>query len=136
MTGGKSLAHILCVDDDPTANEVKRKLLDRAGHQVDLCVSADAAMRRLAESRYDAMITDWRLGEVSARRVIQAARELASETLVVVVSGFVAEAFQSQGPAADLYLDKPVDPSELLMILDALLRERHKEPLVQKQGPA
>lgn len=136
MTEGKNLAHILCVDDDPAANEIKHTILGRAGHQVELCLSADMAVRRLSEERYDALITDWRLGEVSARRVIQAARGLASKTLVVVVSAFIAEAFQSQGPVADLYLDKPVDPSELVMILDALLREQGVQPAVQERGPA
>lgn len=135
MTEGRNLAHILSVDDDPAANEMKRVILDRAGHRVELCMSADSAVRRLAEVRFDALITDWRLGEVSARRVVQAARELGSETLVVVISGFLAEAFQSQGPVADLYLDKPVDPSELLMILDTLLRGRGKETASQKQRP-
>ncbi len=126
------MAHILCVDDDPAANAIKDKILGRAGHRVDLCLSADSAVRRLTEGRYDALITDWRLGGVSARTVVQAARGLASKTLIVVVSGFIAEAFQSQGPVADLYLDKPVDPSELVMILDALLREQGREASPQK----
>ncbi len=130
------MAHILCVDDDPAANTIKSAILRRAGHRVDLCLSADAAVQRLKDEHYDALITDWRLGEMSARSVIQAARALASKTLVVVVSGFVTEAFQSQGPVADLYLDKPVDPSELVMILDALLREQGREASLQKLGPA
>lgn len=131
---GKNLARILCVDDDPTANELKREILSRAGHRVDLCISVEAAVQHLRQAMYDVLIADWRLGEVNARRVLQTARELGSETLIVVVSGFIAEAFQAQGPVADLYLDKPVDPKELLMVLDALLRERKRQPTTKAQG--
>ena len=123
------------MDDDPTSNEVKRMLLKNAGHEVDICLSADDAVCKLGQTSYDALVTDWRLGEESARRVIQAARNLANQTLVVVVSVFIAEAFQSQGPVADLYLDKPVDPNEFLMILDALLWERSMHAEQAINGP-
>ena len=80
------MARILCVDDDSTANLTKRNVLQRAGHSVDICKSADDAVFRLRATAYDALITDWRLAEGSARGIIQAAR-LQSETLVIVVSG-------------------------------------------------
>jgi len=41
---------------------------------------------------------------------------------VIVVSGYVSRAFQSSEPTADIYLEKPVDPSELVTILETLLR--------------
>jgi len=41
---------------------------------------------------------------------------------VVVVSGYVSEAFQAAEPLADLYLEKPVDPGELVTIVNELLK--------------
>ena len=117
------MARVLCVDDDVNAIKLKRAILERAGHKVDQSTSAESAIEMLAAFSYDAIVTDWRLGEQSARRVILAAKQ-ETETPVVVVSGYVSEAFQAPGAVADLYLDKPVDPSELLQILDALLTER------------
>jgi DNA-binding response OmpR family regulator len=119
------VGRILCVDDDQQTNLLKRKILERAGYRVDISISSDEAIERLVTASYDAVITDWRLGEENARRVIQAAR-LDRDTRIIVVSGFTAEAFQSPGPLADLYLDKPVDPAELLIIIATLLKQRQR----------
>jgi len=43
---------------------------------------------------------------------------------VVVVSGYVAEAFRAAEPMADIYLEKPADPRELVQILGTLLQAR------------
>jgi DNA-binding response OmpR family regulator len=116
------VGRILCVDDDLKLIQMKRKLLERAGHRVDICTSLDEAIRALHSSVFDAVITDWRLGVDDARQVIVAAKQ-GKGTRVIVVSGFTSDAFQSSGPQADLYLSKPVDPAELLLILAALLQQ-------------
>jgi DNA-binding response OmpR family regulator len=120
------MAHILCVDDDVAALELRRAILERAGHQVDVQTSVPQAIEKVMSRAYDAVVTDWRLGGHTARGLIQAAK-VNPQMPVVVISGFVAEAFQSAEPLANLYLDKPVNPSELMEILDVLLRERGKQ---------
>ena len=46
---------------------------------------------------------------------------------VVVVSGYVAEAFQAAEPLADLYLEKPVNPEELVTIVNELLKSQERD---------
>ena len=70
---------------------------------------------------YDAVVTDWRLGDASGRAIVQAAKTH-STMPVVVVSGYVSEAFQAAEPLADLYLEKPVNPEELVTIMNELLK--------------
>jgi DNA-binding response OmpR family regulator len=46
------------------------------------------------------------------------------------------EAFQAAEPLADIYLEKPVDPRELVQILNALLETRvGASPLSQPNTP-
>jgi DNA-binding response OmpR family regulator len=45
---------------------------------------------------------------------------------VVVVSGYVSEAFQAAEPLADLYLEKPVNPEELVTIVNELLKNQSR----------
>jgi DNA-binding response OmpR family regulator len=66
------------------------------------------------------VVTDWRLGDASGRDIVVAARRLA-DTPVVVISGFVNEAFQAEDPLADYYLEKPVNPDELISVVNDLV---------------
>lgn len=102
---------------------MKQHILQAAGHAVSACVSIDQALLELDSRSFDAVVTDWRLGDGVGRSIIERAKSHASLP-VIVVSGFVTEAFQAAAPLADLYLEKPVDPSELVSMLDTLLRGR------------
>ena len=114
------MANILCVDDEPHVAELKCAILKAAGHQVTSATSAQEAIEKLQQHNYDAIVTDWRLGDGDGRAIVHAAKTR-STTPVVVVSGYVSEAFQAAEPLADLYLEKPVDPEELVTIVNELL---------------
>ena len=117
------VASILCVDDDPDVVALKKQILESAGHKVTACLSTEQAVHALSDQTFDAVVTDWRLGDGLGREVVQSAKAHASVP-VIVVSGFVTEAFQAAEPLADLYLEKPVNPQELLKVLETLLRGR------------
>ena len=64
--------------------------------------------------------------------MVQAAKDHSSMP-VVVVSGYVAEAFQAAEPLADLYLEKPVNPEELVTIVNELLKSQERDEEGQKR---
>ncbi|HTY84154.1 MAG TPA: response regulator [Silvibacterium sp.] len=117
------MAKILCVDDDPDVIALKRIILEQAGYEVTTCISAEDAIREIQRVAFDGIVTDWRLGRDRGRAIVEAAKAQ-SAVPVVVVSGFVKEAFQAAEPMADIYLEKPEDPRELVKILDTLLDVR------------
>ncbi len=121
------MAKILCVDDEPHVVTLKCAILEQAGHKVTPATSAHEAIVKLNQESFDAVVTDWRLGDADGRAVVQAAKSH-SAMPVVVVSGYVAEAFQAAEPLADLYLEKPVNPEELVTIVNELLRSGDKAP--------
>jgi two-component system alkaline phosphatase synthesis response regulator PhoP len=120
-----NMARILCVDDEPHVVTLKCAILESAGHTVTASTSARDAMEKLQSNTYDAVVTDWRLGDANGRAVVQAAKNNSSMP-VVVVSGYVAEAFQAAEPLADLYLEKPVNPEELVTIVNELLKSSER----------
>ena len=115
------MAKILCVDDEPNIVSLKCKILEAAGHKATPSTSAQDAIEKLEHEAYDAVVTDWRLGDENGRAIVQAAKNN-STMPVVVVSGFVSEAFQAPEPLADLYLEKPINPEELVTIVNELLK--------------
>jgi two-component system, NtrC family, response regulator HydG len=115
------MAKILCVDDEPHVVTLKCAILQQAGHTVTPSTSAQDAVSKIQNDDFDAVVTDWRLGDGNGRAVVEAAKKHSSLP-VVVVSGYVSEAFQAAEPLADLYLEKPVNPDELVTIVNELLR--------------
>ena len=115
------MAKILCVDDEPAAVALKQTILQQAGHTVATCCSANDAVALLSRESFDAVVTDWKLGEESGRQILLAAKT-GAQVPVVVVSGYCTEAFRAAEPQADIYLEKPVDANELVAIVGALLR--------------
>ncbi len=119
------MAKILCIDDESSIVTLKCAILQAAGHQVTSASSARDAIEKLKHNDYDAVVTDWRLGDGDGRSIVQAAKSR-STMPVVVVSRYVSEAFQAAEPLADLYLEKPVDPRELVTIVNELLKSTGK----------
>lgn len=116
------MARILCIDDEPHVVSLKCAILEQAGHEVTPATSAKQAIEMMSLNDYDAVVTDWRLGDSNGRGIVLAAKSNSTSTPVVVVSGYVAEAYQSAEPLADLYLEKPVNPEELVTIVNELLK--------------
>jgi DNA-binding response OmpR family regulator len=114
------VAKILCVDDEPAAVALKQAILERAGHVVTTSSSANEAIALLSRESFDAVVTDWKLGEESGRQILIAAK-VGAQVPVVVVSGYCTDAFRAAEPQADIYLEKPVDSNELVAIVNALL---------------
>ena len=117
------MARILCVDDDPVTISIRKEMLGQAGYTVTTCLSVQDAIRELDVTDYDAVVTDWKFEKDSGRTILYAAKSKSSVP-VVVISGYVGEAFQAAEPLADIYLEKPADARELLQILKILLEVR------------
>jgi DNA-binding response OmpR family regulator len=115
------MARILCIDDEPNVVRLKCAILEQAGHDAVAATSAQQAIALMNAEQFDAVVTDWRLGAASGHSVLAAAKRR-SPIPVVVVSGYVEEAYRASEPLADLYLEKPVNPEELVMVVNELLR--------------
>jgi two-component system response regulator PilR (NtrC family) len=115
------MARILCVDDEQHAAKLKCIILETAGHQAIPATSVREAIALMESNPFDVVVTDWRLGDACGRDIVVAARKL-SDAPVVVISGYVNEAFQAADPLADFYLEKPVNPEELISLVNDLVK--------------
>jgi diguanylate cyclase (GGDEF)-like protein/PAS domain S-box-containing protein len=85
--------HALIVEDSPLDAEFNVRVLDRAGFQVscDVVSMPDDLAKRLRETRYDVILSDYRLQGWSGLETIKLVRESNLLTPVVIVTGTLGD---------------------------------------------
>jgi len=112
---------ILLVEDDPSVRRVARKVLTRAGFEVEEAGDAEVglAMLEAAAGRFDVVLTDLVLPGMGGRDLVDAIREHSSDQAVIVMSGYAAGSPGSRGelPPEIAFIRKPFTPEGLLGIV-------------------
>lgn len=115
---------ILLIDDDETARESTRTVLETWACEVIAAGSLSDAMRRLAGSTPDGVIADYRLaGKYTGLDAIHALRQRFGDLPGIIITGDVAarplRALQESGLQL---LHKPVPPSRLRAFVESVRR--------------
>ncbi|MBO9569208.1 MAG: PIG-L family deacetylase [Cellulomonas iranensis] len=108
----------LVLEDDLDAAELLRLTLVRAGFDVDVVGTTEAALAALgalARGHYDVLVTDIQLPGESGLKLLPVVRRLDPTITVMVVTAYPTfdHALEALREAADEFLVKPVDPDEL-----------------------
>ena len=124
MTENKD--HILVVEDEDALREVTAERLIENGYLVTQAATGEAACDLLAEFAFDIVITDLRLPGMDGMAVIEKARELYSEIIAIVVTGYgtVQDAVAAIKRGASDFVTKPFQFDQLLHILASTLEQR------------
>jgi DNA-binding response OmpR family regulator len=121
---------VLVVEDFEVLAEAIGTGLRREGMAVDVVLDGNAALERLAVTRYDVVVLDRDLpgvhGDEICRRL--AAERSSSRILMLTAASTVQERVDGLSLGADDYLPKPFDFSELIARVRALAR-RSAAPL-------
>ncbi len=106
---------VLLVDDEPAFARAVRDLLTLQGHQVTVVDSAMAALERSASHRFDVILTDYSLGEVTGAELAERLADRGDDTFVVLITGYAVEiddpSLLSRG--VDAVLPKPCRGDDL-----------------------
>ena len=121
-----SSPHLLVIEDDAFMAALLRFVLERQGLQVTVLGDGRAALECLqSEARFDAVVLDLRLPQVSGMEVLTRMRALAALSCTPVLVLSALDGGQEVAAALDAgagdYLTKPFDPQELLARLRRLL---------------
>ncbi|ABW66326.1 sigma-54-dependent transcriptional regulator [Desulfosudis oleivorans] len=113
MAGAK--ANILVVDDELSMRELLDVMLSREGYKVACAEDGTQALSMLGEMKFDLVLCDVRLGDMSGIDVLKAAKKANHDTVVIMISAYatteVAVAAMNEG-AYD-FVPKPLDSAEL-----------------------
>ena len=120
---------MLC-EDDPKAAVVLCERLNKEGFLVDVALTADEAIIKVAKTSFGAILVDLQLPEGDGIDLIKRLRALPQiyNTLLVVLSADASGSASEERPSTLLnildWLDTPIDVDRLVRVLD--------RPLVRK----
>lgn len=121
-----ALRRILIVDDEDTIRHALSRYLRLRQYDVDTAESGNAAMERLALSRYAVLVSDVRMPGMSGLEVLRRVRELDEDIGVVMLSAVndAPTATEALAGGALDYLTKPIDLGDFQKAIEAALRKR------------
>ncbi len=123
---------IAMLEDDPSQRELLAHWLRTAGHHIRAFERGSDLVCALAQERFDVLLLDWNLPEVSGIDVLRELRERLHSTIWVIFytardqEEDVVRAFRA---GADDYLVKPARRMELLARLEAVTGRRRRVQL-------
>jgi K+-sensing histidine kinase KdpD len=122
----KARDRILVVDDDHDFLGIIRQILERKGYEVRTVPSASNALALLKEQFYNAAILDISLPDADGTELLSKIMELHPDIIAIMLTGHssVRNAVQSLNRGAFAYLEKPVDPENLLSVINRGLEKQ------------
>jgi two-component system, OmpR family, phosphate regulon response regulator PhoB len=127
-------AEILVVEDEIEIRELISLLLLRQGHRVQQCGSAVEAAGELKKTKFDLMILDWMLPQLSGLDFLkQLDQKNKTPVLMVTAKSEPSDIVQGLEAGADDYVTKPFEPAIFSARVKALLR-RAKSQAEAKQN--
>ncbi len=116
---------ILAVEDNPADSFAVERILSTSRYQAIVARSVAEARRALERVRPAAIILDVvLLGDESWRFLIEIRQRDATADIPVVVASSTGDERKAVNLGADEYLDKPIDPAQLVGLLDRLTGQR------------
>lgn len=115
-----SRGRVLVVDDEPGLLRAYQRHLQTAGYQVCAAHSGAEAMQCFAQGDVDAVLTDISMPGMDGMELLKRIREANVDVPVVIATAgpSVETAIQAMDHGALKYLVKPVDPKNLIEIME------------------
>ena len=111
---------ILGVEDNPFGRVVLNTILSELGHQAEFIGRGEAAVERIEQGAFDAVLMDMVLPGISGIEAIRRIRELTSplgRIAIIGLSGRGEDETAARAAGADAFLLKPVSPRALATAL-------------------
>jgi two-component system KDP operon response regulator KdpE len=129
---------ILVVDDEEVTRLSLAEILSLEGYQVASAKSGEEALQKLEKETFDLVLADLVMKEVDGLQVMEAAKKLSPETVVIMLTayGSLESAIRAMRQGAYDYLIKPCGAQEIVASVESALtkqrQERRRQELVAR----
>jgi DNA-binding NtrC family response regulator len=129
-------ASILIVDDNEDILETLSAILEEKGYHTDTAKSGIEAIEKSTMNSYNVALLDGKLPDIEGTKLLTKIEETSPRMIKIIItgSGFLENEIEALNLGADAYIIKPVNPENLLTVIDEKLRaQRETEKTSQKQ---
>jgi len=131
------MAKILVIDDEPSILLMIKKMLEKAGHEVDMALNGKEGMQLFEKNQADLLITDIIMPEKEGLETIVEMRKKYPDLKIIAISGGGRISADGYLPGAKLLganmvFQKPLIQKEFLDAVSFLLKDKiSKKPPLQ-----
>jgi len=124
-----SQARVLVVDDEPGIALLCDRLLTKAGFLVRAETDPRVALEVLRKDRFELLLVDIRMPEISGFDLMQQGRELQREMAILAMTGYgtVETAIQALRKGVDGLILKPFEKAELILAVEQALNDNQQK---------
>ncbi|MBI4854340.1 MAG: sigma-54-dependent Fis family transcriptional regulator [Acidobacteria bacterium] len=117
---------VLCIDDDDLITKALKRILSSLSYNVTIANTFSSAITTIKSNSFDLILTDLNLPDGDGMNILRQAKEIAPTTEVIVISahGSLARAIEATKAGAYYFLEKPVDPEQLEILISKALERR------------
>lgn len=129
----EALPQILVVDDEEVVCRFLKRVLDSAGHLIQVAHGGQEAIDKLEDGSFDLVITDLKMPAVDGIAVLRKAKELDPLCEVIVITAYasVESAVEVMKLGAHDYISKPFNVERIRFVVGKALEKRR---LLQAAG--
>ena len=126
------MAKIIVFDDEPSILNMIKKMLERAGHDVEVALNGKEGMALFKKFKPDMLITDIIMPEKEGLETIFELRKKHSDLKIIAISGGGRIGPDGYLPSAKLFgadvvFQKPLVQKEFMKAVSSLLNERKEK---------
>ena len=123
----KKKERILIIDDEHIARRALQRILGNKGYEIKTAANGKEALGILEKERFSLVLTDMVMGDIDGLDILSKTKKIDPDTEVIIMTGYgsVNSAIEAIKQQAFHYLEKPVRPEEVrLLVIRALEKRR------------
>jgi len=120
----ESKMRILIVEDEKKIADSLRKNFNDEGFDTKVCFDGSDALEVISKEKFDLILLDWRLPEITGVEVCKRIRNANNRTPVILLTALsnISNKVEALNCGADDYITKPFSFEEVLARVNALIR--------------
>lgn len=128
------MAKILIIEDDQTFSRILSGFLKKENHELEVAHNVKGGIDLLQKHTFDALLLDYRLPDGDGLQVLSNIREQNLSVPAVIMTSFhdIRTVVKTMKAGAVDFITKPVNPDELLMVLNSVLEKKKEKTQPRK----